>query len=70
MLFNPDPSKPAQEVLFLRKNQMQNHPTIGLNNAQGERLSYQKHLGIMLDGKLNFKQHINSPISKVKKVYL
>ena len=26
MLFNPDPKKPAQEVLFSRKKQIQNHP--------------------------------------------
>ena len=28
-------------------------------------MSYQKHLGILLDEKLNFKQHIDSAISKV-----
>ena len=67
MLFNPDPSKPAQQVLFSRKNQMQNHPTISLNNVQVERSSYQKHLGKILDEKLNFKQNIDSAISKVNK---
>ena len=55
MLFNPDPSKPAQEVIFSRKKQFQSHPTISLNNFQVERASYQKHLGIILDEKLNFK---------------
>ena len=34
MLFNPDPKKPAQEVLFSRKKQIQNHPTISLNNIK------------------------------------
>ena len=28
MLFNPDPSKPVQEVIFSRKTQVQIHPTI------------------------------------------
>ena len=65
MHFNPDPSKLAQEVLFSRKNQMQNHPTISLNNVQVS--SYQKHLGIILYEKLNFKQHIDSAVSKVNK---
>ena len=32
MLFNLDPSQPAQEVLFSRKNQVQIHPNISLNN--------------------------------------
>ena len=67
MLFNPDPKKPAQEVLFSRKNQIQNHPTISLNNVQVERTTYQKHLGVILDEKLNFKEHVDSAISKVNK---
>ena len=58
MLFNPDPTKPAQDVLFPRKMEVQNHPTISLNNIQVERPSYQKHLSLILDEKLNFKQHI------------
>ena len=69
--FNPDPGKSAQEVLFSRKNQIQNHPTISLNNVQVEKSSYQKHVGIILDEKLNFKQHTDSAISKINiKVYL
>ena len=40
MLFTPDPSKPAQEVLFSRP---------------------------ILDKKLDFKQHIDSAISRVNK---
>ena len=67
MLFNPDPSKPAQEVLFSRKKQIQVHPTISLNNVQVEKVAHQKHLGIILDEKLNFKKHIDSIISKVNK---
>ena len=56
MLFNPDSSKPGQEVLFSRKKKIQVHPTISLSTFQVERgsyQSYQKHLGILLDEKLN-----------------
>ena len=67
MLFNPDPSKPAQEVLFSRKKKTQSHPEISLNNIPVERSSYQKHLGLILDEKLNFKQHIDNAISKINK---
>ena len=67
MLFNPDPKKPAQEVLFSRKKQLQNHPNISLNNIQVERLGHQKHLGLILDEKLNFKKHDDGAISKVNK---
>ena len=65
MLFNPDPSKVAQEVLFSRKKKIQANPTIRLNDVQVERMYYQKHLGILLDDKINFKQTIDSDISKV-----
>ena len=70
MLFNPDPNKPAQKVPFSRKNKIQVHPTIYLQNIQVERTSYQKHLGILLDEKLNFKKHINSVIPKNKQRYI
>ena len=67
MLFNPDPTKPAQEVLFSRKKKTLYHPTLSLNNIQVERASSQKHLGLILDEKLNFKQHIESAIVKINK---
>ena len=67
MLFNPDPSKPVHKVLFSRKKQVQIHPTISLSNIQGEIVSYQKHLGLILYEKLSFKQHIDSAISGVNK---
>ena len=66
MLFNPDPKKPAQ-VLFSRKKQAQFHPTISLNNVEVERAPFHKHFGVMLDEKLNFKQHIDNVISKINK---
>ena len=63
MFFSPDRKKSAQEVLFSRKSQIQSHPTLSLV----ERSTYHKHLGVILDEKLNFKEHINSAISKVNK---
>ena len=65
MLINRDANKPAQEVLFSRKKKTQNHPNISLNNIQVERASQQKHLGLLLDEKLNFKEHVDSTISKL-----
>ena len=66
MLINPNPSKSAQEVVFSRKKKLQSHRTISLYNIQVERASYLKHLGILLDEKLNFK-HIDSVILKINK---
>ena len=67
MLFNPDPSKPAEEVLYSRKKKIQIYPTISLNNIQVERASHHKHLRILLDKKLNFKQHIDTSTLKINK---
>ena len=67
MPFNPDPSKPAQEVLFSRKKKTQIHQTMSFNNIQVERASHHKHLGVLLDEKLNFKQHIDTTILKINK---
>ena len=67
MLFNPDPTKPAQEVLFSRKKKTLKHLALSLNNIQVERASSQKHLGLILDEKVNFKQHIESAIVKINK---
>ena len=67
MHFNPDPKKPAQEVTFSRKKQSQSQSTISFNNIHVERASYQRHLGVILDEKLNFKQHIDNVILKVDK---
>ena len=66
MLFNPDPTKPAQEV-FSRKRKTHYHPTLSLNNIQVERMSSQKHLALIPDEKLNFKLHIESAIGKINK---
>ena len=53
-----------RSVIFKKK---QNHPTISLNNVQVERTTYHKHLGVILDKKLSFKEHVDSTISKVNK---
>ena len=67
MIFNPDPNKAAQKLLFSRKNKVQVHRTTNLSNIQIERTSYQKHLRILLDEKLNFKQHVDSVTPKINK---
>ena len=68
MIFNPDFNKPAQEIIFSRKKQSHSDQTISLNNIQVEIAFYQKHLGTLLDEKLDFKQHVL--FLKLIKVYL
>ena len=67
MLLNPDSSKPAQEMPFSRKKKTQIHLTIRFKNIQVKRASNHKHLRILLDVKLNFKQHIDTTIFKINK---
>ena len=66
MLFNPSYQTGSRRNIFQKKI-TQIHPLISLNNIQVERVPYQKHLGILLDEKLNFKQHIVNTILKMNK---
>ena len=67
MSFNPDVNKQAQEVLFSRKTEKINHPDLIFNNSVVQRTSQQKYLGLILDKKLNFNQHIKDKLSKANK---
>ena len=57
MSFNPDPTKPAQKVIFSRKLTVL-HPSIAFNNNPLSLCPPQKHLGLILDSKLTFNEHI------------
>ena len=65
--FNPDQSKPAQEVIFSRKLKTVPHPSITFNNNLLSLCPAQKHLGLVLDSKLTLNEHINHILSKVNK---
>ena len=67
MLFNPDITKQAQEVIFSRKNIKKDHPVVYFNEAPVAHTACQKHLGMHLDEKLNFNIHINEKIAKANK---
>ena len=59
MEFNPDPLKPAQEVIFSRKRNKNNHLPLYYNNIQINESDMQKHLGLHLDKRLDFNLHID-----------
>ena len=44
MLFNPDPKKPAYEVILSRKKNEETHPSVFYNNVEVSRTDSQKHL--------------------------
>ena len=68
MSFNPDPDKQAVEVLFSQNNNTVQHPPLYFNNAQVHKEEKHKHLGLLLDTKLSFLEHINEKINKKYKI--
>ena len=67
MSFNPDPLKQANEVLFSKKRNAVNHPDIYFNGNVITRSKSQKHLGLMLDDRFNFDEHISLKLSFARK---
>ena len=63
MSFNPDKSKQARENIFSRKTQKEIHPLAILSNMPVVCRSYKKHLGVFLDEKMNFTNHIKEKMS-------
>ena len=64
MYFNPDSLKQATEMIFSKKRSIVNHPYLYFNGTQISRVSSQKHLGMILDEKLTFNDHISQKLSK------
>ena len=60
MQFNPDPNKQAQEVYFSKKSNNENSLPVTFNNAKVVTCSTHKHLGLLLDKRLSFNEHIQS----------
>jgi hypothetical protein len=67
MSFNPDPTKPAEEILFSQKKSNPDHPPLTFNGTEVKRVQDQKHLGLIFDPKLSFTAHINEKSNKAKR---
>ena len=67
MTFNPDPNKQAQEVIFSRKTKKISHPPLNFSNTSVQQVQFQKHLGVYLDGKLDFREHLQNIFKKINK---
>ena len=68
MSFNPDSNKQAIEVHFSNKRDKENYPPLQFNGINVQIADSQKHLGLMLDSKLNFNEHNENKITKCKKI--
>ena len=54
-----------KKLFFCRKKNISNHPVVFFNTLPINRKSTQKHLGLLLDEKSNFSEHINEKLKKV-----
>ena len=64
MSFNPDVTKQAQEINFSRKKNDISHLSPYFNNTRIQQHSVHKHLGLFLDEKLSFLEHIVEQVKK------
>ena len=67
MSFNPERTKPAEEIIFSHKRYNHDHPPLFYNNIQVKQVNDHKHLGLTLDSKLTFANHINEKLTKARK---
>ena len=67
MSFNLEPSKQAQKVIFTRKLQKKDYPPLYFNDSSVKETCKQKHLGMLLDFRLDFQEHWKSLVKKVNK---
>ena len=68
MLFNPDPTKQTTEIRFSHKCDNVPYELLTFNNNKIQSAPAQKHLGLILDSKLDFNQHIDDKINKCNKI--
>ena len=66
MSFNPDPNKQVKEVIFSRKLKKVCHPSLRFNNNVSQ-ASSQKHLGLTMDNRLTFVEHLTNVSNKISK---
>ena len=68
MIFNPDPKKQAQEVIFSPKSKAILHPPLVFNNNNVIQTTSPKHLGIILVTRLSFEKHLETVQCKINKI--
>ena len=67
MSFNPDPTKPAKEVIFSSKRTKDLHPPLRFNDYQINVEKSHKHLGLIFDEKFTFAEHVREAIVKAER---
>ena len=71
MGFNTDPTKQKQKVIFTCKIKKQSYPPLVSNNNYAGQSASQMltnlDLGLILDSRLNFKEHLENVFKKINK---
>ena len=67
MKFNPDTNKQAQEIIFSGKINKIDYPPLYFNQNLVKSSSTHKHLGMVLDTRLEFNLHLKNVLNKVNK---
>ena len=68
MMFNPDLTKQAQEVIVSRKTVNPFHPQVSFNEVPGERSVSQKHLDLHIDQKILVKALMKKSLSTKRNI--
>ena len=66
--FNPNPSKQTKELLFSQKISSKPYPSLYFNDNPVHQVQLRKHLGLFLDQKLSFDEHIQCILIKTHKI--
>ena len=65
---NPDQSKQAEEIIFIKNTKKKiSHSLFRFNNSIFSQSPYQKHLSIFLDAQLTFEEYLEVITTKVNK---
>ena len=67
MTFNPHRSKQAQEIIFSIKLKKMTQPRLLFNNNNVSQVTFQTHLGFILDVNLTFEEHLKNVLNKTNK---
>ena len=66
--FNPDRNKQAQELYFSKKAGNQKSVDLTFNKSNVASSPSVKHLGLLLDNRLNFNEHVQTKANKCYKI--
>ena len=64
---NPEPTKQDQEIMFSKKKTVSIHLVGYFNNTLVNSTATHKHLGMIIDSKLSYENHLQSIFSRANK---